>query len=492
MSAHNHLAKVGRACGSVTPAGFEGIATVSTLSARTPIDPQPGRVNIFRTANSAAAEAETPPGMLKSAMISANAITGCDTPSDGWYPIAPFGTYPAPDGSYLQKFGRAQAEEIVKTWNSIGGKAYRWLKNVRHRIEPKFSTPVFELHSDTDPFDYSAKNPLAELEQLRVGNSDLEGLVKWNTANMARRGPGPLFPSALWWHEAPDATGTVYPAHMESVGLTPRPNIPTRAWTANASGQACCGKCGAHFDSATVPEVSMGAVACPSCGTHTDQHGNPFAGTPQAENKTQNDTMNPEEIIALRKALGLPETADFAACLTSANAAHAALATLTERDTALTTANSARTALETQLSTANGQVTSITAERDQLTTANGALTAHSLVLVTGALNLAEKKGAITPAERPAFQERLTTANTAEAAFTELKDRKAMNTQPVEINGSRVDLSTANSRADVLTSAVQKRMTDDKCDYAAAHAAVKKDPAFAALFAAMADPTRKNS
>lgn len=432
---------VGRACGAVTPAGFEGMATVGTLSAVKKL------LRRCRTANEN--------DMRLSAAICTANIAGV---ADGeWALISPYGDHPSPDGSYVQHFDRAQAEKVVATWNSITGRAARLFKNIMHGLGPKSSTPVWEGHPETDRLRWPKDKLLAEVTDIRTGNEGLEGRVTWNAKGATTRARGPLFPSALWWHWPPSGEPrAVFPELLESIGLVAAPNIAgVPAWTANA---------------------------------------NPFAGDPQAENQptNNNDDMNPEQLLALRKALNLPETADAATIISTANAAlqltTANAALVTERD-GLKTANAALTTERDGLKTANA---TLTTERDGLKTANAALTEHNTTLVTGALNLAEKKGAMTPAQRPDFQTRLTTANTAAAALLELQTRKAMNTEPVMINGSRVDITTANARADVINTAVAKRMKDDACDRDTAYGRVKADPMFAAVFAAMADPTRKDS
>ncbi len=405
---------------------------------------------------------------LSAALCTAN-IAGV---ADGeWALISPYGDHAAPDGSYTQHFDRPQAEKVVATWNSITGRAARLFKNVMHGLGPKSSTPVWEGHPETDRLRWPKDKLLAEVTDIRTGHDGLEGRVTWNAKGAATRTRGPLFPSALWWHWPPAGTPpAVFPELLESIGLVATPNISgVPAWTANA-----------HF-----------------VGFDT-----PFAGDPQADNQNQNQNqndMNPEQLLALRKALNLPETADAATIISTANAAlqltTANAALVTERD-ALATANAALTTERDNLQTANATLTterdSAVAERNGLTTANTALTTANAALRTGVLNLAEKKGAITPAEREGFQTRLATANTAADALRELPDRKAMNTTRVEINGSRVDITTANARADVITTAVAKRMKDDACDHSTAYAKVKADPMFAAVFAAMADPTRKDS
>ena len=402
---------------------------------------------VFRTANEA--------DMRLSAGICTANIAGV---ADGeWALIAPYGDHPSPDGSYLQRFDRAQAEKVVTTWNSITGTAARVFKNVMHGLGPKFSTPCWEGHPETDKQRWPKDKLLAEVTDIRTGQDGLEGRVTWNAKGATTRARGPLFPSALWWHWPPSGEPrAVFPELLESIGLVPTPNISgVPAWTANA----------------------------------------PFPGIPPEENQPdpglqhQHHMNHRNQLIAL---LGLKSDADDSAIQSSLDA-HGAKVTSTAN--ALTEAATAKAQLETQLTTANvalvaeqAKATGLTTERDTLTTANTALTTANTALVTGILDVVEKRGAITPAERPAFQTRLATANTAADTLRELQTRKALNVAQVEINGSRVDLSTANARAAVLTSAVQKRMKDDNCGYDEAFAKCQGDPQLKPLFDAMKAPT----
>lgn len=452
MLANNHGKKVARTCGTVTPGGFEGMATVGTLSAALTIGATTALANVFRTANSAVAE--SPDELIYDCAATANALP--EQLADGWHVLAPFGEFPEPGGHYVQVFGASQAEAMIRSWNSIAGRSFRWLKNVRHRLKPSLSMPIFDAppgaaHPDLDPSDWSKLPVIGEINDLRASNTALEGFVKWSDA--ARRGdrqPGPLYPSGNWWHERADSAGRVYPEHIESVTLTRTPNIRTvPAWTANTIGHPP----------------------------------NTLPGTSPEENQTNNTAMTPEQLNALRKSLGLPETADPAACITAATTANAALAILAERDRALTTANSTVTTLNTERDTLRTQHGTLTTERDALRTANA-------LLVGGLLDVTQKRGIITPAEREGFQTRISTANTAADALRELETRKpAMNTQSVEVNGTRLDLSTANARQGALQDAVAKRMKADDLDYDTAYARVKADPNFSALFAAMQDPAK---
>ena len=38
--------------------------------------------------------------------------------ADGWHVIAPFGEFPEPGGRYVQCFGPAQADAMIRSWAS--------------------------------------------------------------------------------------------------------------------------------------------------------------------------------------------------------------------------------------------------------------------------------------------------------------------------------------------------------------------------------------
>ncbi len=514
-----------------------------------------------RTANEAAEL------RLSATICTANFADGAD---GSWAVIAPYGDHPSPDGSYVQHLDRAQAETIVKTWNSITGKAVRWFKNLAHGLGAKFSAPVWEGHPDSDSGRWPKEKLLAEITDLRTGNDGLEGRRTWNAKGMAARASGPLFPSSLWWHLPPSGVPpTVYPEVLESVGLVRTPNISgVPAWTQNAqaftTGNEDAGHefhgnqwteegkdlaTQAHVETHGANETSRRAETDPSfhgragfrheqaatthraaaaafakggdqesAATHrkaaafhdtkANQHRDPkthnaagedasaptLAGNPQAENQTANtQPMNQEQLNALRKSLGLPETADPAACIQAATTANAALAKLAERESTLTTANSTISTLNGERDTLRTQHGALATERDGLKTANANLTTANGVLTKGLLDVAEKRGVITPAERMAFADRIATANTAQAALDELATRKpAMNVTSVDINGKKLDITTANARMEALETEVKRRMEADKCDRDTAFAKCLADPQLAALTGAMADPTRKAS
>ncbi len=381
---------------------------------------------------------------LSAAICTANIAEAAD---GAWVPVAPYGEHPSPDGSYVQRFSREQADKVVTTWNSITGVAARAFKNLWHGLGAKHTCPVWDGHPETDKRRWPKAKLLAEITDLRTGNDGLEGRIRW-TGNARPRGP--LYPSPLWWHWPPAGEPpAVFPELLESIGLVATPNIASvPAWTQNASPNL----------------ASQGAAE----GVTDPNH-----------NNTANQ-MDKKKIIEM---LGLGADA-------TDEQIEQALKGAGQTANALQTANAAKTDAETKLVTAQDQLTTANAD---LATAQADVTSLKTAnegLVKGILDIAEKRGAITPAERADFQTRIATANTAAGAISELQTRKAMNTQSVEINGNRIDLSTANARANALEDAIATKMKAGNLSREQAFVKCQEDPTLAGLFGAMADPTRK--
>jgi hypothetical protein len=276
-----------------------------------------------------------------------------------WMVIAPFGDYLRPDRSAIQKFPREQGKKVLKTWNSLTGVAARYFNNIRHKLGFKSSCPIWDGHPDNDKARYPVERCLGEITELRVTANALEGRVKKDPTGWANRTPGPLFPSVLWWHFPPSGDPpAVFPELIESVGLVRTPNMAgVPAWTSNS------------------------ALASPEAGSPTD-------GLNQKQNNMD------RKKIAL--ALGLAETASEADI-------DAALVTLR------TTANSSST-LNTQITTANASLATITAERDRLTT--------DLTTANTALAGANSKVTILTTEKDGLLTEKTALTTANAALVE--------------------------------------------------------------------------
>ena len=399
--------------------------------------------------------------------VTPNAPDISTVPDNGWYLIAPYGTFPSPDKTYTQVFDRDQADRVVKTWNSLTGAAARWFKNMSHGLGGKFSAPVWDGHPETDKGRWPVERLLGEVTAVRASESGLEGRQTWNAKGCERRTQGPLFPSPLWWHFPKDDQNRVFPELLESVGLVPTPNIAAvPAWTENAS-----------------PDPASAEVLS------------------QTANTTTEDIMDKK---ALAKKLGLPEdateeqiNAKLAELQSTANAAAENIRTAnTARDTIqgqLATANTRVTALEGEKTTLTGQLATANASAATLTTANTELTGIVTELAGGVIHGFELAGVIPPADRTAMTGKLTANATAKTTVTELKAKKpVMNVKSIEIGANKLDISTANSRRQVIDDAVKTRMKDKSESYDVAYAAVQNDSALKAVFEAMADPSKSTA
>lgn len=404
---------------------------------------------LFRTSNEG--------DMQLSAVISANAANLAAIEDGDWGVISPFGDHPSPDGSYVQKFSREQAEKVVKTWNSITGTAARFFKNALHGLGAKSTCPVWDGHPETDKKRWPVSKLLAEITDLRVTDAGLEGRLSWNSKGDTARTRGPLFPSSLWWHWPPSGNPpSVFPELLESVGLVPTPNISgVPAWTHNSN---LASELGAQSTANQQHESTMLKKLIQALGL----------GAEATEDQVT------DAVAALQS------TANAAADnLKTANSAKATL----END--LKTANAAKEKAEADLKTANDAKEKAEADLAAAQTANTAL-------AEGVATAFELAGKITPAQRTETIGKFT-ANGANISglITELKDKKPeMNTKSLELEGKRIDISTANARQAAVAELVTKRMKADDCDYNTAYGKVSTDPANAQLFAAMADPVRE--
>ncbi len=124
------------------------------VSAAQRIKRSTGLANLFRTQNS------SPEMRLSAAICTANISAVAD---GDWALISPYGSHASPDGSYTQHFDRAQADKVVKTWNSISGTAARAFKNLWHKRGGTFSVPVWDGHPETDKTRWPVEKLLAEI-----------------------------------------------------------------------------------------------------------------------------------------------------------------------------------------------------------------------------------------------------------------------------------------------------------------------------------------
>lgn len=370
-------------------------------------------------------------------ILSAPNAVSVSPEADGWYQIAPYGEWPTVDGRYVQVFGREQAEQVVRHFNSAAFRVTRWLSNRE--------VPVFIGHPDIDRKSWPDERKLAvKHRRLEAREDGLWGQAEWNALGLENLANGYWqYPSPVWLFPKPDGllgkarslfgkpiSNRVFPDLLQSVGLTNFQNTPdARRVTHNAADPG---------------------------------------GTPTPPTDENDDIMNPE----LLAALGLDENATV----------EDAIALVTSLKQATNVAPEKVTALEGELAAAN-------AARE---TAETALQAHREVAANAMLDVAIEGGTLTLGERKGWEARFATDYEAAAnALAEIKPSStaALNTKSVDLPGkSTAAPGTARDRIAAVNAAVAAEMQVNGGDYDLAHATVKADPKMLHIFEAMRPAT----
>lgn len=340
-----------------------------------------------------------------------------------WIHVSPYGEFPNPAG--LQIFGAAEARNMVADFDSTAAKLERLFAGL----------PFYIGHPDADPATYPDDAAYAWIHKLEARNDGLWAQVKLTPEGQAlldnRRYK---FCSAYWlMSPAPNRRGAFHPRVLKSVGFTNNPNI--RGATPVAANNA--------------------------------------PGTPTKQ------TMNEEQLKALRKALGLADAATEAEIIAAANAAK------TGAD-GLAAANTAKAGADAKLQAATNEATALKAE---LATANTAKVKAETAfateraaridsLLTGAVNSTR----ITTAHRDDWKGKLDVDfDKASGELAALKP--ALNTHSkTKPLGSRVaEAASTSGTVSAINTAVSKHMKENGTEYHASYMAVKADPANRALF-----------
>lgn len=156
------------------------------------------------------------------------------TDDQGWALLAPFGDFPSravvitPGGEVsrldaIQRLDRPAAEAMFEHFNSTGQRVRRFFRSV----------PIFHGHPDVPKLgdSYADKSEKGAVIGLQVRADGLYWRPAFNGAGAALLdGSTKLFPSGRWTSEpAGEENGrpVFRPSRLISVGLTPRPHLPT-------------------------------------------------------------------------------------------------------------------------------------------------------------------------------------------------------------------------------------------------------------------------
>ena len=349
-----------------------------------------------------------------------------------WELIAPYGEFPTADRKKIQRFGRAEADAMVATFNSA------W-----HRVATLFrGVPIFHGHPDVDPKSWPDDRRLGKITALDARPDGLWGKPEYNALGIENKAEGWwVYPSPAWLFPR-TAANTISPDELLSIGLVNTPNIP-------------------------------GSVPWTNSETFEDDDGHEDPPSPDITNDTEMKNK-------LAPLVGLdPATATDDQVLAAVTTLKTAAEAQATADTNLAAANSAKTAAETELA----------AEKAKLVTANAEAAKVRKDAAEALVANAIRSGAITEAEREATTNSLVAPGADLVALGKaLGDKQtAINTGHLDLGGRKVAISNARERQAAIQGEVSARMKRDGASYDAAYNSVKTDPQFALLFEAMKQP-----
>ncbi len=338
---------------------------------------------------------------------------------EGWIKLADYGDWPHPRG--LQRFTKDSAEKMASNFASLVSRVKRVFGGA----------PVFVGHPDDPGFagqpGHDDTRAYAWVNQLQARDDGLYVLPKWSAAGQE------IMSNAFYkfvsprWQLRPLGNNTFEPVRLISIGLTNHPNIP---------GEAIA-----------------------------NQKTNP---------------MNDVELKLLRTALGLPETADAAACIAAANTLKTTAANATTVSNELTNEKGKVTQLTSRAETAEGQ-----ANTNKTNFANERLARVSLLL-----DAAVADGRLTSATRKEWETVLANESTFAAKLAELAALKpAVSNQQLtkELGNRKPEIAAANERQAKLQGLVRTRMTSTGETYETAFSNVCKTEEGKAIVSQMQKP-----
>lgn len=286
--------------------------------------------------------------------------------------------------------------------------------------------PIYIGHPDVDPTIWTDDRRLGKATDLQARPDGLWAFGEWNSLGRENQTEGFwVYPSPRW--DAPVGQARFEPDRLISIGLTNTPRIETSEPLANS----------------------------------------------QLDTNTETPTLMDPKLI--REKLGLaPETTDeevFAKIESLTNAA-------TEAETRAMDAENAKAAAE-QTATTEKQ------EKDQiacsLQTAEANVISFREAADNALLDLAERDGKITKAERAAWQTKLAGEKRDEAVNSLSALKPKLNTQPLSGGQSREDREQSDNQREAVANAVNELQQKRGLSYVDAWGEVKKDAKFAAYF-----------
>lgn len=284
--------------------------------------------------------------------------------------------------------------------------------------------PIYIGHPDVDPTIWTDDRRLGKATDLQARPDGLWAFGEWNSLGRENQAEGFwVYPSPRW--DAPVGQARFEPDRLISIGLTNTPRIETSEPLANS----------------------------------------------QLDTNTETTLMDPKLI---REKLGLaPETTDeevFAKIESLTNAA-------TDAETRAMDAENAKATAEQTAATEKQ-------EKDQIACSLQAAEANVISFREAAdnalLDLAERDGKITKAERSAWQTKLAGEKRDEAINSLSALKPKLNTQPLSGGQSREDREQSDNQREAVANAVAA-LEKTGLSYVEAWGKVKKDPKFTTYF-----------
>lgn len=246
--------------------------------------------------------------------------------ADGWFKIAPYGTFRGRQPGRPQLVTLDGARRMEAEFNSVMGKLGRAFRGV----------PIYHGHPDVDPEIWPDDRRIGKVTRLDARADSLWGFAEWNSAGIENKKEGWwIYPSPRW--DAPPGQSTFSPDRLISIGLTNTPRI---------------------------------AESEPVHNSHIDT----------------NKIMDPKII---REKLGLPPEATDEEVNAKLDSVLAAATGAGVTDTALETANTALAAEKTEKEGLANSITSLKGERDKLQ-AEANASALDLATTTGRITAADR------------------------------------------------------------------------------------------------------
>ncbi len=341
--------------------------------------------------------------------------------SDGWFKVSPYGTFRGKTPGRPQHFTEDAAKRMVSEFNSLRGKLGRMFRGI----------PIYIGHPDVDPTIWTDDRRLGKATDLQARPDGLWAYGEWNSLGRENQTEGFwVYPSPRW--DAPVGQARFEPDRLISIGLTNTPRIETSEPLANSLTNE----------------------------TTTDGHRPPL--------QTETPTLMDPKLI--REKLGLaPETTDeevFAKI-------ESLLAATTEAEGLAMEAENAKQAADAEKKAKDEMACSLkAAEKNVISFREAADNAL--------LDLAERDGKITKAERAEWQTKLAGDKRDEAINSLSAIKPKLNTKPLNGGQSREDREQSDNQREQVANAVAD-LEKTGMSYVEAWSKVKKDPKFATYF-----------